>query len=78
MSKEECALILKGLDDIEKEWQDGQFVIKSGDEDIHTAHERRLMELIGSAAGYCGEQLLCPCTETITIKYRTVKWMSLN
>lgn len=28
-----------------------QFVIKDGDEDIHTANERRLGELIGPAAG---------------------------
>eukprot|EP00041_Stephanoeca_diplocostata_P030109 m.901933 g.901933 ORF g.901933 m.901933 type:complete len:503 (-) comp23689_c3_seq9:1060-2568(-) len=51
VSKEECTLISKGLNDIEKEWQEGTFEIKAGDEDIHTAHERRLMELIGSAAG---------------------------
>lgn len=29
----------------------GQFVPKPGDEDIHTANERRLGEIIGSAAG---------------------------
>lgn len=34
-----------------KEWQDGSFDIKQDDEDIHTANERRLAELIGPAAG---------------------------
>ena len=27
---------------IAKEWADGSFVVKPGDEDIHTANERRL------------------------------------
>lgn len=30
------------------EWLDGKFAIKEGDEDIHTANERRLGELIGA------------------------------
>ena len=34
-----------------KEWQANSFVIKSNDEDIHTANERRLKELIGDVAG---------------------------
>ena len=29
-------------------WKNGTFEIKQGDEDIHTANERRLTELIGS------------------------------
>jgi argininosuccinate lyase len=33
------------------EWQDGTFVTKRGDEDIHTANERRLGELVGPVAG---------------------------
>lgn len=33
------------------QWDDGEFKICAGDEDIHTANERRLSELIGSAAG---------------------------
>lgn len=40
-----------GLDTIYTEWESGKFDIKSGDEDIHTANERRLKELIGAAAG---------------------------
>ena len=33
------------------EWEAGAFRIQPGDEDIHTANERRLTELIGAAAG---------------------------
>jgi len=33
------------------EWRNKTFVIKEFDEDIHTANERRLKELIGEAAG---------------------------
>ncbi len=33
------------------EWAAGSFVIKQGDEDIHTANERRLTELIGAVGG---------------------------
>jgi argininosuccinate lyase len=35
-------LIEKGLEKIREEWQTGAFHIKDGDEDIHTANERRL------------------------------------
>lgn len=31
-----------GLKQTEEEWKSGKFVIKDGDEDIHTANERRL------------------------------------
>ncbi|KAL8584782.1 hypothetical protein ACOMHN_035701 [Nucella lapillus] len=43
--------ILKGLDEVKWEWKSGSFELKSGDEDIHTANERRLKELIGATAG---------------------------
>lgn len=33
------------------EWKAGEFVIKQGDEDIHTANERRLTELVGTVGG---------------------------
>ncbi|GAB4518524.1 MAG: argininosuccinate lyase [Anaerolineae bacterium] len=39
--------IITGLEQIRREWQAGEFVIQPTDEDIHTAHERRLGELIG-------------------------------
>lgn len=36
---------------VEREWESGTFKVVSGDEDIHTANERRLTELIGSVGG---------------------------
>lgn len=43
--------ILEGLEKVYKEWESGTFVTKPGDEDIHTANERRLTELIGPTGG---------------------------
>jgi argininosuccinate lyase len=43
--------IVRGLGLVGKEWESGTFEIKGGDEDIHTANERRLTEIIGSAGG---------------------------
>lgn len=43
--------IVRGLEQVRAEFQSGEFQIASGDEDIHTAVERRLTELIGPAAG---------------------------
>ncbi|XP_049599610.1 argininosuccinate lyase isoform X1 [Syngnathus scovelli] len=51
LSAEEMEQILQGLDQVSEEWSKGTFVLKDGDEDIHTANERRLKELIGPAAG---------------------------
>uniref|UniRef100_A0A3P8TDF5 Argininosuccinate lyase n=1 Tax=Amphiprion percula TaxID=161767 RepID=A0A3P8TDF5_AMPPE len=51
VSTEEMEQILNGMDQIHGEWSKGAFVIKAGDEDIHTANERRLKELIGAPAG---------------------------
>ena len=51
LTQEEADTIVKGLDDVGKEWEAGTFQIKSGDEDIHTANERRLTELVGSVGG---------------------------
>lgn len=36
---------------VELEWEAGTFKIVSGDEDIHTANERRLTELVGPVGG---------------------------
>lgn len=47
----EAEQIVAGLDRVADEWRRGEFVIKPGDEDIHTANERRLTELIGAVAG---------------------------
>jgi len=43
--------IQRGLEKIKNEFDAGQFEAKASDEDIHTAVERRLSELIGEAAG---------------------------
>uniref|UniRef100_A0A8C5LLL9 Argininosuccinate lyase n=1 Tax=Leptobrachium leishanense TaxID=445787 RepID=A0A8C5LLL9_9ANUR len=43
--------IVTGLDKIHEEWSQGTFVLHKEDEDIHTANERRLKELIGETAG---------------------------
>ncbi|ODV86624.1 hypothetical protein CANARDRAFT_27052 [[Candida] arabinofermentans NRRL YB-2248] len=47
ITKEELSEIHRGLKLILAEWSEGKFVEKPGDEDIHTANERRLGELIG-------------------------------
>lgn len=51
VSTEEMEQILQGLAQISEEWSKGVFLIKPEDEDIHTANERRLKELIGAPAG---------------------------
>ncbi|KAK2882078.1 argininosuccinate lyase [Channa argus] len=51
VTTEEMQQILQGMDQISDEWSKGVFAIKPGDEDIHTANERRLKELIGAPAG---------------------------
>ncbi|KAM6239030.1 argininosuccinate lyase-like [Spheniscus humboldti] len=51
LSKPELEKILSGLEKISEEWSKGTFVVKQSDEDIHTANERRLKELIGDIAG---------------------------
>ncbi|KAI0692393.1 putative argininosuccinate lyase [Cytidiella melzeri] len=43
--------IVEGLRQVQQEWEAGTFEIKSDDEDIHTANERRLSELIGPLGG---------------------------
>lgn len=49
LTSEEFAEIERGLKEIEKEWENGTFEIRDdgADEDIHTANERRLGEIIG-------------------------------
>ncbi|KAG7265267.1 hypothetical protein CRUP_020513, partial [Coryphaenoides rupestris] len=51
VTTEEMNSILHGLGQISEEWAKGAFEVKPGDEDIHTANERRLRELIGEPAG---------------------------
>jgi argininosuccinate lyase len=51
LSDKEHASISLGLDTVKEEFSSGRFVFAPSDEDIHTAVERRLTELIGDAAG---------------------------
>lgn len=47
----ECTQIVDGLEKVLAEFEQGTFAVAEGDEDIHTAVERRLIELIGSVGG---------------------------
>ncbi|MBE2184318.1 MAG: argininosuccinate lyase [Anaerolineae bacterium] len=47
----EADQIVSGLEQVKAEFESGAFVIGEGDEDIHTAVERRLTELIGAVGG---------------------------
>merc|ERR1719183_2875915 len=51
LQAEEVKSLQDGLALVGKEWEAGTFEIKAGDEDIHTANERRLTELIGAVGG---------------------------
>src|SRR5512133_3171640 len=51
LTGEECEQIVGGLHVIEKEFAEDKFIFVESDEDIHTAVERRLGEMIGAAAG---------------------------
>lgn len=51
LSANEAEQIVAGLEQVAGDWRAEQFEVKAGDEDIHTANERRLTELIGPVAG---------------------------
>lgn len=51
ITKEESEKIIKGLKEIKKEIEKGEFVFKKEHEDIHMAIESRLKEKIGDIAG---------------------------
>jgi argininosuccinate lyase len=51
LTDSEAHLIEEGLGRVRREFEDGTFNVAPGDEDIHTAVERRLGELIGVVAG---------------------------
>lgn len=51
LTNDECAVLVDGLKRVRDEFTSGVFVSASGDEDIHTAVERRLTELVGPVAG---------------------------
>ncbi len=49
LTSEECEAVLAGLDTVAAELGDGSLTLLATDEDIHTAVERRLTELVGEA-----------------------------
>jgi argininosuccinate lyase len=51
LADSEVTQLLETLDLIEEEFETGSFVYQEGDEDIHTAIERRVTELAGDAVG---------------------------
>ncbi len=51
LNAQEVAKLHEGLRAVEKEWEAGKFELKAGDEDIHTANERRLTEIVGAVGG---------------------------
>jgi len=51
LTAEERDALLAGLEQVAEDWRAGSFQVAPGDEDIHTAVERRLGELIGPLAG---------------------------
>jgi argininosuccinate lyase len=51
ITAEERDRLIDGLEQVRTEFEVGDFQIRPGDEDIHTAVERRLGELVGPVAG---------------------------
>lgn len=51
LNKDEVALIVSGLETIQTELANGTFEFRPDDEDIHSAVERRLIELVGDVGG---------------------------
>jgi argininosuccinate lyase len=51
LTEDESQRIVSGLEAVEAEFESGSFTFADSDEDIHTAVERRLGELIGPLAG---------------------------
>ncbi|KAJ8586650.1 putative argininosuccinate lyase [Rhizopogon salebrosus TDB-379] len=51
LTEEEEIRMTQGLNTVGREWENGQFQPAPDDEDIHTANERRLSELIGPLGG---------------------------
>ncbi len=51
ITAEERDVLLRGLEMVRAEFAEGRFQIQPTDEDIHTAVERRLVELVGQVGG---------------------------
>ena len=51
IASDEAEVIISGLKRVREEFESGSFEYKPDDEDIHTAVERRLIELVGAVGG---------------------------
>lgn len=51
LNADELGELVAGLESVRREFEDGSFVIQPDDEDIHSAVERRLTELVGATGG---------------------------
>ena len=51
ITSDECETLLKGLEQIEKEFEEGTFTRSTSDEDIHMAIEKELTRRIGDTGG---------------------------
>lgn len=51
LSAGEATVLIKGLEEIKSELENGRFPVHPGEEDIHMAIERRLTELVGPIGG---------------------------
>ncbi|MEO8396886.1 MAG: argininosuccinate lyase, partial [Chloroflexota bacterium] len=51
LTAQEAETIIGGLEKVLAEFDGGAFELKAGDEDIHTAVERRMTEIVGSVGG---------------------------
>lgn len=51
LTTDENKILRAGLEIVRREFDEGSFVFAEGDEDIHTAVERRLTELVGDVGG---------------------------
>ncbi len=51
LSEDELGAVLGGLDAVEMEFRSGDLAFVASDEDVHTAIERRVTELVGPAGG---------------------------
>lgn len=51
ITQDESDILVEGLQKVSEEWSAGTFAIQPGDEDIHTANERRLTEIVGAVGG---------------------------
>ncbi|MCB0007115.1 MAG: argininosuccinate lyase [Anaerolineales bacterium] len=51
LTADEAAAIVAGLEEVRKELIEDRFTVAAGDEDIHTAVERRMTEIVGATGG---------------------------